>query len=272
ERLAAIIRAQDRGVARLRHGVRTLREIQPVGIGGIKRQAVDAHQVMVLRPDPIGERNPVRGGCIPAVGAAHVGACVVETLLRRVEHQPADVTTTTDAYAVPRIGNPLRSHRQRCRQAEQQQAAGNQANNVCRFWKAHHFFSKGGPATREGTGCRQMGEDQECRSGPSDSTCGYRSARHAEVCEDRTCQPARYGPDSTRQPATRTRTVSWHAHLVERYCRTRRSLGSPPMIVRWPQGSNMSNRLPAMAWATTTFPKRLVHAHDLLCHETRHMV
>ena len=100
-----VMRAQDGGVDRLCAGVHACGEVQPLRIGRIDGEAVDPEQVLVLRRDPVGQRLPATAGLVPAICAAHVGACVVQVAHRRVEEQTGDIAATTDAHVGEVVGN-----------------------------------------------------------------------------------------------------------------------------------------------------------------------
>ncbi len=103
EGAAAVLGAQDRAVAGPVVGVGARGEVEPVGVDRIGGQRVDAQQVPVLLAEPVGQRDPLLGPGVPAVGAAHVGTRVQQALLPRVEHQAGDVTAAHHLGVSPRI-------------------------------------------------------------------------------------------------------------------------------------------------------------------------
>ncbi len=103
EGAAAVGGAQDRAVAGPVVGVGARREVEPVGVDGIGGQRLDAQQVPVLLADPVGQRDPLLGAGVPAVGATHVGARVQQALLLLVEDQPGDVTTARHRGVLPHV-------------------------------------------------------------------------------------------------------------------------------------------------------------------------
>ncbi len=103
EGAAPVRGAQDRAVTGPLVGVGARREVEPVGVDGVGGQRIDAQKVPVLLAEPVGQRDPLLGRGLPAVGAAHVCAGVQQTLLARVEHQPGDVTAAHHLGVVPHI-------------------------------------------------------------------------------------------------------------------------------------------------------------------------
>lgn len=145
ERVAAVVRTQDRAVAGARGGVGAGGKIDPAGVMRIQRDAVDAAEVGLVGAQPVGQRHPVLRGIVPAVRATDIGARVVQAPLRRMKHQPADVTAPADAHAAERVGQLARSRRQRREQAAEQQADGQQAadaiGNGGGLGRAHHLVN-----------------------------------------------------------------------------------------------------------------------------------
>ncbi len=103
--------AEDRAVGRGRVGVGAAGEVQALRVGGVDRDALDAHQVAVPVPEPVDERLPAFRAGVPAVGAADVGAAVAHVLRRRMEDDAGDEAAADHLHVLPGVGLGRRAAR-----------------------------------------------------------------------------------------------------------------------------------------------------------------
>ena len=99
------------GIPRVR--VRAGEHVEPIGIDGVGREAVDAGEAPVVPADPVEQRDPAAGARVPAVGAADVGAGVDEVGLGRIEDDAGHVAAADDLDVAPGVGIAVRPRRRR---------------------------------------------------------------------------------------------------------------------------------------------------------------
>ena len=103
EAAALVVRAQDGAIAAACMQVSTHRQIQSARVGWIHRHAFHAEAALVLCAHPIQQRLPALLCRIPTVGAADIGARVLQPRLLRVEHQAGNKATAADGDVVPGV-------------------------------------------------------------------------------------------------------------------------------------------------------------------------
>ena len=78
--------------------------VDDAGLHRVRRDALDSLEVRLIAPDPVGDRRPLAGGRVPAVGASDVGASVNEAALQGTEDDAGDEAASQDGDVLPGIG------------------------------------------------------------------------------------------------------------------------------------------------------------------------
>jgi hypothetical protein len=69
EGAATVFRAENGAIGSARVGIGAARQVDPIGVGRIDGDGLDAHQVHILIRHPVQNRLPAMRGVIPASGS-----------------------------------------------------------------------------------------------------------------------------------------------------------------------------------------------------------